>query len=189
MWMVSTLLLSLLGDPCTGHPARQGVRVVDAVNVTMAREEFAHALDGEEMTVGETGGRRWRSATGWFSYTLRIYEDTALTIVCAFGDTGGTPEAFDILVDGRKAATQVGEQRGSQPRQFKLNLPLAETAGKTEVTVTFRAHAGSCTARLLELRTVQEHLEFEARIAQKVLPTETTTVAAPVSLLPFEPAV
>jgi hypothetical protein len=159
MWLASFALCALLGLPGAGHAPGQGVRVVDAVNVTNAREEVAHELDGEEMTVGESAGRKWRSAAGWFSYALRIYEDTSLTIVCTFGDSGGTREVFDILVDGRKAAARVRESQGSNPREFRLSLPLAETAGKTEVIVTFRARPGAFTARLLEVRTVQEHLE------------------------------
>jgi len=159
MFLLPIILAALLGVPDGGGAAYQGVRVVDAVNVAAAREEISHALDGEEMTVGETEGRRWRSATGWFSYTLRIYEDTPLTIVCTFAETGGSREAFDVLVDGRKAATQVREPQGPHPREFRFNLPLADTAGRTEVTVTLRAHAGSRTARLLEVKNVQEHLE------------------------------
>jgi hypothetical protein len=149
-WLLAALLPLIVGIPGAARPVAQGVRVVDAVNVTVAREEVAHGLSGEEMTVGETAGRKWRSAAGWFSYTLRIYEDTPLTVVCMFADTSGVPEAFDILVDDRKVATN---------REFKITLPLAETAGKSQVTVTFRAHPGARTARLLELRTVQEHLE------------------------------
>jgi len=137
----------------------QGVRVVDAVNVTVAREEIAHGLHGEEMTVGEAGGRRWRSAAGWFSYTLRIYEDTPLTVVCVFTAAADTSEAFDLFVDDRKVATRVREPGAAASREFKVTLPLVETAGKTQVTITFRAHASARTARLLELRTVQEHLE------------------------------
>jgi hypothetical protein len=153
------LLCATTGISGAGPASTQGVRVVDGVNVTAAREEAAHALHGEEMTVGETAGRKWRSATGWFGYSLRIYEDTPLTIVCAFVAAGEIREAFDILVDGRKAATHIREPGGSNPRELRISLPLAETAGKTEVTVTFRAYAGSRTARLLEVSTVQEHLE------------------------------
>jgi uncharacterized protein len=155
----SLIVIVWLCVPSTVGAARQGIRVVDAVDVTVAREEASHALHGAEMTVGEIDGRTWRSATGWFSYTLRIHDDTALTVVCVFADSGGAREAFDILVDGRKAATPVREARGSNPPEFKLSLPLAETAGKTEVTVTFRALPNSQTARLLAVRSVQEHLE------------------------------
>jgi hypothetical protein len=148
--LAALVLCAVIGTSVATGATAQGVRVVDAVNVTVAREEVAHGLSGEEMTVGETAGRKWRSAAGWFSYTLRIYEDTPLTVACMFADTSGVPEAFDILVDDRKVATN---------RELKITLPLAETAGKSQVTITFRAHPGARTARLLELRTVQEHLE------------------------------
>ena len=157
--MMSFVLCTLIGTLGVEHAAAQGVRVVDAVNVTVAREEAAHGLHGEEMTIGETGGRKWRSATGWFGYSLRIYEDTPLTVVCVFAAAADLGEAFDILVDDRKVATRVREPGAAINREFKITLPLAETAGKSQVTVTLRAHPGARTARLLELRTVQEHLE------------------------------
>ena len=56
-------------------------------------------------------------------------------------------------------ATRVREPGAATNREFKVTLPLAETAGKSQVTVTFRAHPGARTARLLEVRSVQEHLE------------------------------
>jgi uncharacterized protein len=157
--VVSFVLCAAIGTLGSGRVAAQGVRVVDAVNVAQAREETAHGLHGEEMTVGETAGRKWRGAAGWFSYTLRIYEDTPLSVVCAFADTAGLREAFDILVDDRKVATRVREPGASSARELAVTLPLAETAGKSQVTVTFRAHPGARTARLFEVRTVQEHLE------------------------------
>ena len=86
-------------------------------------------------------------------------EDTPLTVVCVFTAAADLGEAFDILVDDRKVAARVRESGAATNREFTVTLPLAETAGKSQVTVTFRAHAGARTARLLELRTVQEHLE------------------------------
>ena len=157
--MMSFVLCTLIGTLGVAHTAAQGVRVVDAVNVTAAGEETAHGLHGDAMTVGETDGRKWRSASGWFSYTLRTYDDTPLTVVCVFAAAAEVGEAFDILADDRKVATRVREPGSATSREFKVTLPLAETAGKSQVTVTFRAHPGAPTARLLELRTVQEHLE------------------------------
>ena len=158
-WLLAALLSLIVGIPGLAHPSAQGIRIVDAVNVTVAREEIAHGLHGEEMTVGETAGRKWRSATGWFSYTLRIYEETPLTVVCAFADAAEIREAFDILVDDKKVASVIREPGTANGRELKTTLPLAETAGKSQVTITFRAHPGARTARLLEVRTVQEHLE------------------------------
>jgi hypothetical protein len=76
-----------------------------------------------------------------------------------FTDAADLREAFDILVDDRKVATRVREPGATSARDFKISLPLAETAGKSQVTIAFRAQPGSRTARLLEVRTVQEHLE------------------------------
>jgi hypothetical protein len=159
MWLVSVVLCATIGMPGDEPILAQGVRVVDAVNLTVAREETAHGLNGEQMTVGETEDRKWRSAAGWFSYTLRIYEDTPLAIACAFTDAATLREAFDILVDDRTVATLVREAGTANARDFAVTLPLAETAGKSQVTVTFRAHPGARTARLVDVRTVQEHLE------------------------------
>jgi hypothetical protein len=158
-WMLVGLLLLLPGIPGSARAAAQGVRVVDAVNVTVAREEITHGLHGEEMTVGETAGRTWRSAAGWFGYALRIYEDTPLTVECVFAAAADPGEAFDILVDDRKVAARVVGPGAATSREFKVTLPLAETVGKSQVTVTFRAHPGARTGRLLELRSIQEHLE------------------------------
>jgi hypothetical protein len=159
MLLVSVVLCATIGMTGDEPIPAQGVRVVDAVNLTAAREETAHGLNGEQMTVGETEGRRWRSAAGWFSYTLRIYDDTPLTIACAFTNAVTLREAFDILVDDRKVATLVREPGTANARDFTVTLSLAETAGKSQVTVAFRAHPGARTARLVEVRTVQEHLE------------------------------
>ncbi len=158
-WVAAAVLCAVIGTSIAWGAAAQGIRIVDVVNVTVEREEIAHGLCGEEMTVGEAAGRKWRSAAEWFSYTLRIYEDTPLTVVCLFAAAADPGEAFDLFVDDRKVATRVREAGAAASREFKVTLPLAATAGKTQVTVAFRAHPGSRTARLLEVRTVQEHLE------------------------------
>ncbi|HEX7486083.1 MAG TPA: DUF6805 domain-containing protein [Vicinamibacterales bacterium] len=139
--------------------SRQGVRVVDAVNVTVARDEMSHSFGGEGTSQGEAAGRRWRSTTGWFSYSLHIYDDSPLTLVFALADGEGARESFDILVDGRTVTTCIRELGQSKAAEIKVSLPLAETAGKTAVTVKLQAHPGSRTARLLDVRSVQEHLE------------------------------
>ena len=159
MLTVQTLLLALLCVSASGGAPHQGVRVVDAVNVTAARDEASHSFAGEGSSLGETAGRKWRSAEGWFSYSLRIYEDSPLTLVCTLADGGGARESFDILVDDQKAASCIRGPGESSAAEMTVSLPLARTAGRTAVVVRFQAHAGSRTARLLELRSVQEHFE------------------------------
>ncbi len=137
----------------------QGVRVVDSVDVSSARDETAHAFAGEQTQGGESAGLKWRSATGWFSYSLRTYDDSPLTILFVIAAGPGDRETFDVLVDGTKIAT-VDRAAGQQPREeAKFEVPFPLTRGRLSVTVRLQAHAGSRTARVLEIRTVQEHLE------------------------------
>jgi hypothetical protein len=160
--LLCAALVAGLGFPCAAGAAAacpQGVRVVDAVNVTAPGDETSHGLAGEDMTGGEAAGRQWRSATGWFSYSLHIYDDSPLTLVFVFADGGGARESFDVLVDGRKAASYTRGPHEPAAAELRVSLPLAETAGKTAVVVRFQAHADARTGRLVELRSVQEHLE------------------------------
>lgn len=137
----------------------QSTRVVDSVIVGQKGDEADHHFAGRETTTGKSDGRAWRTGTGWFSYSLRIYDDSPLTVVCLLADGEGAREAFDILVDGKKAATVVREPSQSAAAEVRVNLRLQDTEGRTSVVVKLVAHPGSRVARLLELRTVQEHLE------------------------------
>lgn len=156
--MIEVLLACVM---CIGQPgvaAAQGVRVVDSVTVGLAADEAVHHLSGERTTGGSTGGRTWRSAAGWFAYTLRTYDDSPLTIVCSLADAGDIEEAFEVLVDGRVVKT-VRRGPAAMAETLSVAVPFAQTSGKTTVTITFRALAGTRTARLLEVKSVQEHLE------------------------------
>jgi hypothetical protein len=129
------------------------------VDVSSARDEAAHAFAGEQTQIGESAGWKWRSATGWFSYTLRIYDDSPLTVLFVIAAGPGDRETFDILVDGTKVATVDREAGQQKPEEAKFEVPFPLTKGRVSVTVKLQAHDGSRTARVLEIRTVQEHLE------------------------------
>jgi hypothetical protein len=137
----------------------QSVRVVDSVDLSSPRDEAAHAFAGEQTQVGETAGAKWRSATGWFGYSLRIYDDSPLTVVFVLAAGTGDRETCDVLVDGKIAATVDREASRQKAEEAKVDVPFAQTKGKLSVTVKVQAHDGSRTARVLEIRTVQEHLE------------------------------
>jgi hypothetical protein len=142
----------------TAGLAAQSVRAVDSVAVGTAGDETSHHLAGSGTVTGASGGRAWRSATGWFSYTLHVYDDSPLTLVCVLADEADSLESSDIFVDGWKASTPT-RTPSSKTVEFRVSLPFAATAGKTEVVVKFAARAGKSTARLVEVRTLQEHLE------------------------------
>ena len=139
--------------------APQSVRVVDSVAVSAQGDEAAHGFAGVDAQDGEAALLRWRSATGWFSYSLKIYDDSPLAIVLLVAAGDGGREAFDLLVDGTKVAT-ASRAAGRQTReQIRFDVPFALTSGKIAVTVKLQAHPGARTPRVAEVRTVQEHLE------------------------------
>ena len=157
--MLNSVFVALLCLPPMAGVNPQGIRVVDSVDVSSPRDEAAHAFAGEETQVGETAGSTWRTATGWFSYSLRIYDDSPLTLVFVLAAGSGDRETFDILVDGTKVATVDREVDRQKAEEAKVDVRFTQTKGKVSVTVKVQAHAGSRTARVLEVRTVQEHLE------------------------------
>lgn len=137
----------------------QSVRVVDSVDVTAAEDEASHGFAGADTTLGEAAGRKWRSATGWFSYSLRTYDDSPLTLVILSSAGQADRERFDILVDGKTVATVDRQADRQEAAEARFDVPFAQTRGKTSVTVKLQARPGFRTARVLEIRTVQEHLE------------------------------
>jgi hypothetical protein len=158
MIRVSVVVFALLLVLAAAVGARQSVRVVDVVKVATPGDESVHHLSESDSIIGTTRDQTWRSAAGWFSYSLRIYDDSPLTLVCVLADGTDSPESFDVLVDGQRVAW-ISRQPSSKAGEFKKELPLTATAGRTSVTVKFVARPGSRTARILEVRSVQEHLE------------------------------
>jgi uncharacterized protein len=137
----------------------QGVRVVDSVVVGQAADEAAHHFAGADTASGKSAGRTWRTATGWLSYSLRIYDDSPLTLVCVVADGDGAGESFDVLVDGEKIARVTREPGKAKADTIEFKPAFKDTRGKTSIVVKLAASPGSRTARVLEIRAVQEHLE------------------------------
>ncbi len=121
-------------------------RMVDEVKVGDRQSEEAHNLQGENTSNGTHRGRAWRHATdgGWFSYDLKALPDIQMTLRCTYwgGDSGA--RTFDVLVDGRKLATETLDR--NKPGEFfhkDYTIPAEMTDGKRKVRVRFEAHAGN----------------------------------------------
>jgi hypothetical protein len=120
-------------------------RTVDRVNLADRGGERQRDLQGEKTETGEFNGRRWRHATdgGWFSYRLKVLPDQGQELLVTYWGSDAGGRVFDILIDGRKLATQTLEN--NWPGVFHdqvYPLPKELTEGKTAVTVKFQAHPG-----------------------------------------------
>ena len=129
--------------------------IVQAGNVASEREHD-YAADGA--TSGVVDGRIFRQATGWLRYTMGVYEDSEVTVACAFRGSEGRRLTFDLVVDGRIAATRTFESPSAAPVVMEIRVPETCTLGRTQLTVMLRGVDGP-TPGVIELRTVQEHLE------------------------------
>jgi hypothetical protein len=141
--------------------AAQGRRVVDLVKAGNAASEREHDYDGAGATVEAIDGRTFRQARGWLSYSMTVYEDTEVTLACTFRGSDGQKIAYDLFVEGRKIVTHTFVSPSPAPVNVAFRIPFDVTRGLTSIHVMLKA-AGGPTPGLLELRTVQEHLERPA---------------------------
>jgi hypothetical protein len=120
-------------------------RTVDAIEIGSYPSEKEHELDGQNMAVGDHNGRNWRHASdgGWIRYTMRVLPDVPMILSCTYWGSDTGARTFDVLVDGRKIATQKLD-RDNPDEFFEVDYPIPPelTRGKEQVTVKFQAHRG-----------------------------------------------
>lgn len=136
-------------------------RVVDQVGIGDPTSEAAHSLVATNSNTGNFNGLAWRdanenlSSTGSFAYTMGVLSNAAMSLDCTFWGSDAGNRVFDILVNGSQIATET--LNNNDPGQFfTVEFPLATalTAGKTNVTVLFKAHTGQIAGGVFGLQTV-----------------------------------
>jgi len=132
-------------------------RTVDRVVINDEASERGHDLRGERHGAGEFGGRMWRHAPngGWFSYRMKVPADGPAELLCAYWGSDVGPREFDILVDGRKIATQ--KLARNRPEQFfDVVYPVPEelTKGKQTVVVGFQGRPGNTAGGVFDCRVL-----------------------------------
>jgi hypothetical protein len=137
----------------------QARRVVDVVKVGDARSEREHEYAGDAVTEGVSDGKAFRQARGWLRYSLTVYDDTEVTVACTFVRSPGQRLPVDQHVEGRPIVTHTWLTPAATPAIVEFRIPMAVTRGKTVISVMLRAVDGP-TPGLIEMRSVQEHLEL-----------------------------
>jgi DUF1680 family protein len=128
-------------------------RVVDVVRAGEEQSERDHKMQGEKTQTGDSYGFKWREATGWFSYEVKVLPGRPLDLVASL--RGGKQSAgdFDLFVDGQAVMAQPSPN-GANDVVFPLSPAL--TQGKQSVVVKFVAHPGKSIAGLGSLRVLRE---------------------------------
>ena len=120
--------------------------------------ERDHNETGESTEAGEFNGRKYRHATsgGWFSFELKVAPEKTNSLVCTWWGSENGQRSFDILVDGRKIATQT--LLNNQPGKFweaTYPVPSELVRGKAKVAVKLAAHPGNWAGGLYGARLVR----------------------------------
>ncbi len=115
--------------------------VIDSLPVGNDQYEFSHNLKSENSTSGNFKGLMLRDASpdGWFSYDLKVENDTINYIAVKYysGDVG---RKFSIYVDN--VLLEDVELKDSNPNGFYdmyYEIPESLTSDKEKITVTFKA--------------------------------------------------
>jgi DUF1680 family protein len=131
-------------------------RTIDVVNPGEEQNERDHGLKSQRSGHGLFNGRKWRDAAdGWFSWDLKVPGDKPLELrVTYWGSDVG--RLFDILIDGKKLATQ--KLQDEHPGQFydeTYLIPAERIKGKAKITVRFQAQPGSTAGGVFECRLMK----------------------------------
>ena len=133
-------------------------RTLDVLRIGEMQPERDHGLTGERTSTGSFSGRKWRHATGGGYFEFRMKVDPALPVdlLCTWwGDDAGG-RAFDILVDGKKVATQtLNRERPGEFFDVAYHIADDLTRGKEKVTVKLQAHPGKTAGGLFGCRTLK----------------------------------
>lgn len=136
----------------------QESRTVDFVNPGEEQNERDHKLEAEKSEAGVFGNRRWRHADdgGWFRYLVKVLPDRPQELSVTYWGSDARRRVFDILVDGKKLATETLEN--NHPDSFfdqAYALPEDLIKGKNQVTVTFQAHPRQTAGGVFGLRVLR----------------------------------
>lgn len=128
-------------------------RTVDSVAAGEQQPESDHGFQGQGTWSGLTDGRRWRAATGWWSYRLGDPDGaaTSLQVTHLPDETAGPTR---VLLGGRVLATLLPT---SDPDGGEITrvLPLDANARAATVEIRFEATDTETTVRLREVRLLR----------------------------------
>jgi len=131
-------------------------RVVDSVNPGESQSETDHRFQGGDTHSGDFKSRKWRDASDWFSYELRILPDQPQQLACTFWGSDGGRREFDVLVDGKIIATQkLKKERPGEFFEATYPIPVELTNGKNTAVVKFVAHAGNKAGGVFGVRILK----------------------------------
>jgi DUF1680 family protein len=122
--------------------------------------ERNHHFQGDKLNIREDfKGRKARGAErgGWLSFEMEVDPENPMSLVIEYwgGFTGS--KTFDILIDGKKIATEnISGKKDGQFIDVYYPIPPELSKGKEKITVKFAPHTGHRAGPFFYARTVSE---------------------------------
>lgn len=122
------------------------------------QQERDHSFKGERIRVLDFRHKKARVADrgGWFSFELNVEPESVMALVIHYwgGFTGS--KTFDILVNGRKVATEnISGKKDGQFIDIQYDIESELTAGKNKIIVRFEPHQGHRAGPIFGARTIK----------------------------------
>ena len=131
-------------------------RVADSVSPGESQSETDHHFQGGDTHSSDFKSRKWRDASDWFSYEVKILPDQPVVLACTFWGSDGGRREFDVLVDGKNIATQkLNNERPGEFFEATYPVPVELTKGKNTAVVKFVAHAGNKAGGVFGVRILK----------------------------------
>jgi uncharacterized protein len=131
---------------------------IDFVQPGEMQPERDHNFKGERTTPGSFKERANReSRGGWFSFDMKSKPDLPIALVVEYW--GGFPGAktFDILVNNKPIATEnISNKKEGQFILVQYDIPREISAGKSKISVMFRAHENNMAGPVFGVRTTRK---------------------------------
>jgi hypothetical protein len=128
-------------------------RTVDVVAPGEQQSETDHALSAAQSATGNFESQHWRSASGYFSYKMRMTKAVKSLYIAYNGKE--KDRHFDIYIDDLKIAQVKLDQSGTDDLVGKeFSVPEQLKANKS-VIIKFVASPGSQTASIYDVRLLR----------------------------------
>ena len=133
-------------------------RTLDEFRPNEQQSEQDHGLKSEKSNAGNFGNTAWRDASdgGFFEINLKTQPDGPQDLVVTYWGSDNGNRNFDVLVNGKKIASQ--KLNNDKPNEFFdviYPIPAELTQGQSKVTVRFQAAPGAMAGGVFGVRTLK----------------------------------
>jgi uncharacterized protein len=133
-------------------------KTIDFFKPGEMQQEWNHTFKGERTRVFDFRHQKARVADrgGWFSFELKVDPENSIALVMNYwgGFTGS--KTFDILVDGKKIATEnISGKKDGQFIDVQYTIDPELISGKKKITIRFEPHEGHRAGPFFGARTIK----------------------------------